>query len=183
MTNPTEIVQIPLNKLTKSDHNVRKTGDKSVAELAASIQAHGLLHNLVVTETKNEKYKVIAGARRFAAQHSRHRSGRRRYDGRYRSGCRRHRRVYSLSRYRKVRRRHPTTRAARLRCFGRGDSCRCPYRVRRAGRPRCTCERVGGAADRVAGVWGLGCRVQVRRHRLTQFPWMLWSSTVVDCGG
>jgi ParB family transcriptional regulator, chromosome partitioning protein len=67
MTNPTEIVQIPLNKLTKSDTNVRKTGDKSIEDLAASIQAHGLLHNLVVTQTKNEKYKVIAGARRFAA--------------------------------------------------------------------------------------------------------------------
>ena len=67
MTNPTEIVQIPLNKLTKSDTNVRKTGDKSIEDLAASIQAHGLLHNLVVTQTKNEKYKVIAGARRLAA--------------------------------------------------------------------------------------------------------------------
>src|SRR5271165_6636693 len=67
MTNPTEIVQIPLNKLTKSDSNVRKTGDTSIADLAASIKALGLLHNLVVTRTKNEKYKVIAGARRFAA--------------------------------------------------------------------------------------------------------------------
>src|SRR5208337_775968 len=59
MTNQTEIVHIPLNKLTKSDRNVRKTGGDSIAELAASIQAHGLLHNLVVTRTKNEKYKVI----------------------------------------------------------------------------------------------------------------------------
>jgi ParB family chromosome partitioning protein len=67
MANPTEIVQIPLNKLTKSDTNVRKTGDKSIEDLAASIQAHGLLHNFVVTQTENEKYKVIAGARRFAA--------------------------------------------------------------------------------------------------------------------
>src|SRR5271165_4398763 len=67
MTNQTEIVHIPLNKLTKSDRNVRKTGGDSIAELAASIQAHGLLHNLIVTQTKNEKYKVIAGARRFAA--------------------------------------------------------------------------------------------------------------------
>ena len=59
MTNPTEIVQIPLNKLTKSDSNVRRTGDKSIADLAASIQAHGLIHNLVVTQTKNDKYQVI----------------------------------------------------------------------------------------------------------------------------
>jgi ParB family chromosome partitioning protein len=67
MTDQTDIVQIPLNKLTKSDKNVRKTGGDSIAELAASIQAHGLLHNLVVTKTKSDKYQVIAGARRFAA--------------------------------------------------------------------------------------------------------------------
>jgi ParB family transcriptional regulator, chromosome partitioning protein len=59
MTNPTEIVQIPLNKLTKSDTNVRKTGENSITELAASIQAHGLLHNLVVIKTKSDKYQVI----------------------------------------------------------------------------------------------------------------------------
>src|SRR5271166_6429231 len=67
MTNPTEIVQIPLNKLTKSDTNVRKTGENSITELAASIQAHGLLHNLVVIKTKSDKYQVIAGSRRLAA--------------------------------------------------------------------------------------------------------------------
>jgi ParB family transcriptional regulator, chromosome partitioning protein len=67
MTNPTEIVQIPLNKLTKSDTNVRKTGENSITELAASIQAHGLLHNLIVIKTKSDKYQVIAGSRRLAA--------------------------------------------------------------------------------------------------------------------
>ena len=67
MTDPTEIVQIPLNKLTRSDTNVRKTGENSITELAASIQAHGLLHNLVVTKTKSDKYQVIAGSRRLAA--------------------------------------------------------------------------------------------------------------------
>jgi ParB family chromosome partitioning protein len=67
MTNPTEIVQIPLNKLTKADTNVRKTGENSITELAASIQAHGLLHNLIVIKTKSDKYQVIAGSRRLAA--------------------------------------------------------------------------------------------------------------------
>jgi Ni,Fe-hydrogenase III large subunit len=38
MTNPTEIVQIPLNKLTKADTNVRKTGENSITELAASMR-------------------------------------------------------------------------------------------------------------------------------------------------
>jgi ParB family transcriptional regulator, chromosome partitioning protein len=42
------IVEIPLNKLMASDKNVRKTGGQTIEDLAASIQAHGLLHNLVV---------------------------------------------------------------------------------------------------------------------------------------
>jgi ParB-like chromosome segregation protein Spo0J len=54
---PTEIVQIPLNKLTKADTNVRKTGENSITELAASIQTHGLLHNLIVIKTKSDKYQ------------------------------------------------------------------------------------------------------------------------------
>ena len=59
MTNQTEIVQIPLNKLIASDRNVR---GQTIDDIAASIQAHGLLHNLVVTKAKSDKYKVIAGA-------------------------------------------------------------------------------------------------------------------------
>jgi ParB family transcriptional regulator, chromosome partitioning protein len=59
-----EIVTIPLNKLVASPVNVRKTGGQSIEDLAASIQAHGLIHNLVVTQ-KGDKHEVIAGARRF----------------------------------------------------------------------------------------------------------------------
>lgn len=63
-----EIVNIPLNKLVASPLNVRRSGGQTIDELAASIQAHGLLHNLVVTKaTKGDKHQVIAGARRFAA--------------------------------------------------------------------------------------------------------------------
>jgi ParB family transcriptional regulator, chromosome partitioning protein len=61
-----EIVTIPLNKLVASSLNVRKTGGQSIEDLAASIKAHGLIHNLVVTQ-KGEKHEVVAGARRFAA--------------------------------------------------------------------------------------------------------------------
>ena len=42
-----EIVSIPLNKLVASPLNVRKTGGRTIEDLAASIQAPGLLHNLV----------------------------------------------------------------------------------------------------------------------------------------
>ena len=68
-----EIISIPLNKLLRSPRNVRKTGGESFEDLAASILAHGLLHNLTVIEQQNQKggksgrYEVIAGARRFAA--------------------------------------------------------------------------------------------------------------------
>jgi ParB family transcriptional regulator, chromosome partitioning protein len=68
-----EIISIPLNKLVRSPRNVRKTGGESVEELAASIHAHGLLHNLTVTEHQNQKgaksgkYELIAGDRRFRA--------------------------------------------------------------------------------------------------------------------
>jgi ParB family transcriptional regulator, chromosome partitioning protein len=68
MNTASEIVRIPLNKLVGSALNVRKTGGQSIEDLAASIKAHGLLHNLVVTKaTKGDKHQVVAGARRLAA--------------------------------------------------------------------------------------------------------------------
>jgi ParB family transcriptional regulator, chromosome partitioning protein len=63
-----EIISIPLNKLVASRLNVRKIGGQSIEDLAASIKAHGLIHNLVVTKaTKGDKHEVVAGARRLAA--------------------------------------------------------------------------------------------------------------------
>jgi ParB family transcriptional regulator, chromosome partitioning protein len=68
-----EIVSIPLNKLVRSERNVRKTGGESIEDLAASILAHGLLQNLTVVEQPNQKgtssgkYEVVAGGRRYAA--------------------------------------------------------------------------------------------------------------------
>ena len=67
MNTSTEIVRIPLNKLVRSPHNVRKTGGNGIDQLAASILAHGLLHNLVVTKGQGDKHEVIAGGRRLAA--------------------------------------------------------------------------------------------------------------------
>jgi len=65
---------IPLNKLVPAPDNVRKTPrDSAVAERAASIEAHGLLHNLTVRPELDEerhetgKYEVIAGRTRLAA--------------------------------------------------------------------------------------------------------------------
>lgn len=71
MTNA--IQEIPLSKLIASSANVRRTGrSTNIGELAASIEAHGLLQNLTVRPVMNgkkkpEAFEVIAGGRRLAA--------------------------------------------------------------------------------------------------------------------
>jgi ParB family chromosome partitioning protein len=63
-----KIKNIPLSHLVPSPANVRKTGAATgIAELAASIEAHGLLQNLQVRCGTNGKFEVVAGARRLAA--------------------------------------------------------------------------------------------------------------------
>lgn len=63
----TDITNIPLNKLTAWEGNVRKTQNKAgIDELAASIKAHGLQQNLVVRKD-GKKFAVIAGGRRLRA--------------------------------------------------------------------------------------------------------------------
>lgn len=63
------VTLIPLNKLAAWDGNVRKTSgaDTTLAELAASIAAHGLINNLVVLPEKDGIHPVVAGGRRLAA--------------------------------------------------------------------------------------------------------------------
>jgi ParB family chromosome partitioning protein len=63
----TEITLIPLNKLAPSADNVRKTTTaQGIAEMAASIKAHGLQQNLVVRR-QGKKFGVIDGGRRYEA--------------------------------------------------------------------------------------------------------------------
>lgn len=61
--------EIPLSKLVASKKNVRKrNAAMTIPELAASIEAHGLIQNLTVRKTaKGNKFEVVAGSRRFAA--------------------------------------------------------------------------------------------------------------------
>jgi ParB family chromosome partitioning protein len=60
---------IPLGKLVPSKLNVRRITNKGDrAELAASIEHHGLIQNLVVRKAdKGNKYEVVAGGRRLDA--------------------------------------------------------------------------------------------------------------------
>jgi len=65
----TSTTSIPLNQLASWDGNVRKTAgtDAGLAELSASILAHGLLNNLVVRKDRKGKFAVVAGGRRLQA--------------------------------------------------------------------------------------------------------------------
>ena len=59
---------IPLSKLIPCPANVRRTGrNDGIAELSASIKAHGLLQNLQVRAGTGGKFEVVAGQRRLAA--------------------------------------------------------------------------------------------------------------------
>ncbi|TCQ16391.1 ParB/RepB/Spo0J family partition protein [Rhizobium sp. PP-CC-3G-465] len=68
LTIQNEVQAIPLARLMPSKANVRRVnGSANVSELADSIEAHGLLHNLTVRQGKKGKYEVVAGSRRLAA--------------------------------------------------------------------------------------------------------------------
>lgn len=62
-------IAIPLARLVASAANVRKTGAKEgIAELAASIAAHGLRQNLNVRPApEGDRFEVVAGGRRLWA--------------------------------------------------------------------------------------------------------------------
>lgn len=74
LSSDSAIREIPFSQLALAPENVRKTlpDDASQTELQASLEAHGLLENLVVRsdgpgEDGAERYAVVAGGRRLAA--------------------------------------------------------------------------------------------------------------------
>jgi ParB family chromosome partitioning protein len=67
---------IEINKLSKSPLNARRTVDGGTQDdLKASILAHGLMHNLVVTDAGDGTYRVTDGARRLEALKALHKDG------------------------------------------------------------------------------------------------------------
>lgn len=63
-------ILVPLNRLIPSPANVRKTGGGNIDELAAMIDAQGLLHRLTVVPASNRKkgyFEVAGGGRRLKA--------------------------------------------------------------------------------------------------------------------
>jgi ParB family chromosome partitioning protein len=63
-----EYRNLPVAQLQESPTNPRRRFDEhSLAELAASFMAQGVLQPLLVREIEDDKYEVVAGARRFRA--------------------------------------------------------------------------------------------------------------------
>ena len=54
-----QTLDVPLNKLIAWESNVRTTDpDRNINEMAASIEAHGLLQSLAVQATSRNRYMV-----------------------------------------------------------------------------------------------------------------------------
>ena len=63
-----EIVQIPVEKISPSPFQPRETFDKeAIEELADSIKAYDLLNPILVRQTGDDNYQIIAGERRWRA--------------------------------------------------------------------------------------------------------------------
>ena len=64
-----ELIRVPLKWLEASSANVRRAepNEEAMAELRASILAHGLLHPLIVEQKASNRAAVIGGGRRLAA--------------------------------------------------------------------------------------------------------------------
>ena len=63
-----EYRSVPISILVESATNPRKRFDeKNLEELAASVKAQGILAPLLVRELEENKYEVVAGARRLRA--------------------------------------------------------------------------------------------------------------------
>jgi ParB family chromosome partitioning protein len=62
------LAQIPIEQISPNPYQPRKTfNDASIEELSRSVREHGIIQPLVVTKLGDNKYRLIAGERRFRA--------------------------------------------------------------------------------------------------------------------
>ena len=62
------LAEIPVDRISPNPFQPRKTfNEASIEELAASVREHGIVQPLVVTRVGTDKYRLIAGERRFRA--------------------------------------------------------------------------------------------------------------------
>jgi ParB family transcriptional regulator, chromosome partitioning protein len=64
----TGLAEVPIEQISPNPYQPRRTfNDASIEELARSVREHGIIQPLVVTRTGDNKYRLIAGERRFRA--------------------------------------------------------------------------------------------------------------------
>jgi ParB family chromosome partitioning protein len=64
----TGLLQVPIEQIAPNPLQPRKTfNESSIEELARSVREHGIVQPLVVTRTGTDRYKLIAGERRYRA--------------------------------------------------------------------------------------------------------------------
>lgn len=62
------LTHIPLDRISANPYQPRKMfNERSIDELARSVREHGIVQPLVVTRTADNRYRLIAGERRFRA--------------------------------------------------------------------------------------------------------------------
>jgi len=62
------LADVPIEQIQPNPYQPRKTfNDASIEDLARSVREHGIIQPLVVTRTGDDRYRLIAGERRFRA--------------------------------------------------------------------------------------------------------------------
>ena len=62
------LAQVPIEQIQPNPYQPRKTfNDASIEELSRSVREHGIIQPLVVTKIGDNKYRLIAGERRYRA--------------------------------------------------------------------------------------------------------------------
>jgi ParB family chromosome partitioning protein len=62
------LANVPIEQIQPNPYQPRKTfNDASIEELSRSVREHGIIQPLVVTKISDNKYRLIAGERRFRA--------------------------------------------------------------------------------------------------------------------
>ncbi|HEX8173220.1 MAG TPA: ParB/RepB/Spo0J family partition protein [Thermoanaerobaculia bacterium] len=62
------LAHVPIEQISPNPYQPRKTfNDASIEELSRSVREHGIIQPLVVTKIGDNKYRLIAGERRFRA--------------------------------------------------------------------------------------------------------------------
>src|ERR1700688_1928545 len=62
------LLLVPIEQIAPNPLQPRKTfNEASIEELARSVREHGIVQPLVVTRTSADRYKLIAGERRYRA--------------------------------------------------------------------------------------------------------------------